>query len=99
MHIVLEEEREEFFDLLKLRWALFNPDKTLKVFAVPETSLLPYGPDSKYNIENLPPEKYRVKEEEVLSNEEYLVLQNGGTPKEEKIDQDASNFAFDNKYG
>jgi hypothetical protein len=45
---------------------------------VPEASLLPYGPDSKYNIENLPPEKYRVKDEEVLSNEEYLVLQSGG---------------------
>ena len=40
MHIILEEELGEFFDLLKLRWALFNPDKTLKVFCVPEDSLL-----------------------------------------------------------
>lgn len=74
MHVILEEEMMEFFDLLKLRWALFNPDKTLKVFAVPETQLLPYGADSKYNIENLPPEKYRVREEEIISNDEYLEL-------------------------
>ena len=40
MHIILEEELGEFFDLMKLRWALFNPDKTLKVFCVPEDSLL-----------------------------------------------------------
>ncbi len=86
MHIILEEDPEEFFDLLKLRWASFNANKTLKVFAVPEASLISYGPDSKYNIENLPPEKYRVKGEEVISNEEYLELQNGGKPKEEKID-------------
>lgn len=36
MHIILDEELGEFFDLLKLRWALFNPDKTLKVYSVPE---------------------------------------------------------------
>ena len=40
MHIVLNEELGEFFDLLKLRWGNMNPDKTLKVFAVPEQSLL-----------------------------------------------------------
>ena len=40
MHIILDEELGEFFDLLKLRWALFNPDKTLKVYAVPEESLM-----------------------------------------------------------
>ena len=61
MHIILDEELGEFFDLLKLRWALFNPEKTLKVFNVPEESLLQYLPDNKYTIQNLPPEKYRDK--------------------------------------
>ena len=50
MQIILDENLSEFFDLLKLRWASFNPQKTLKVFAVPDTSLLPYLPDAKYNI-------------------------------------------------
>jgi len=59
MHIVLDEELGEFFDLLKLRWALFNPDKTLKVYSVPEETLMSYLPDNKYNIQNLPPDKYR----------------------------------------
>ena len=72
MHIVLDDEQGEFLHFLKLRWANFNPDKTLKVFAVPEKSLLSYMPDNKYNIANMPSEKLRVKEEEVISNEEYL---------------------------
>ena len=98
MHIILEEELAEFFDLLKLRWALFNPDKTLKVFAVPEAALLPYGADSKYNIENLPPEKYRVREEEIISNDEYLEIQSGKT-RTESIDQLSLDFEFDNSRG
>ena len=61
MHIILDEELGEFFDLLKLRWAKYNPDKTLKVYNVPEESLLQYLPDNKYTIQNLPPEKYRDK--------------------------------------
>ena len=42
MHLVLNEDLEEFFDLLKLRWINFNPFKTLKVYGVPEESLLQY---------------------------------------------------------
>ena len=40
VHVILQEDLQEFFDLLKLRWAFFNPDKTLKVFGVPEGSLI-----------------------------------------------------------
>lgn len=98
MHIILDEELGEFFDLLKLRWALFNPDKTLKVFAVPEASLLSYLPDTKYNIQNLPAEKFRVKEEEVISNEEYLEIQSG-KQRSESIEQVSTDFEFDNKWG
>jgi len=28
--------------------------------------------DSKYNIVDMPSEKYRLKDEEIISNEEYL---------------------------
>ena len=99
MHIILEEEPGEFFDLLKLRWALFNPDKTLKVFDVPESSLLGYVPDNKYNIQNMPAEKYRVREEEVISNDEYLEMQSTGKTRTESIDQVADDFEFDNSRG
>jgi hypothetical protein len=41
----------EFFDLLKLRWVNFNPDKTLKVYGVQEKSLVQYyQSSSSYNI-------------------------------------------------
>jgi hypothetical protein len=42
MHMVLLQDWQEFFDYLKLRWAKFNPSKTLKVFGVPEKSLMQY---------------------------------------------------------
>jgi hypothetical protein len=32
--MILEEDLCEFFDLLKLRWVNFNPDRTLKVYGV-----------------------------------------------------------------
>jgi len=40
MHIILNEDLVEFFDILKLRWANFNPDKTLKVYGVKDSSLM-----------------------------------------------------------
>lgn len=42
MHVVMQEDWDEFFTYLKLRWVNFNPDKTLKVFGVPEKSLMSY---------------------------------------------------------
>ena len=42
MHMILNEAMDEFYDLLKLRWACFNPQKTLKVYGVPEMSLMQY---------------------------------------------------------
>ena len=42
MHLILEDDMPILFDLLKLRWVNFNPDKTLKVFAVKDGTLLQY---------------------------------------------------------
>ena len=42
MHLILDEDMDIFFALLKLRWVNFNPDKTLKVFGVRDQSLLQY---------------------------------------------------------
>ena len=44
MHLILDNESDwqDFFDFLKLRWVCFNPDKTLKVFGVPEKSLMQF---------------------------------------------------------
>jgi hypothetical protein len=42
MYIILEQDLQDFFDFLKLRWVSFNADKTLKVYGVPEASLMQY---------------------------------------------------------
>jgi hypothetical protein len=68
MYIILEEDLDEFFDLLKLRWVNFNPDKTLKVYGVNMKSLVQFYPSSnQYNILNLPGEELRLRDEEVVS--------------------------------
>lgn len=52
LHLELLGDPEEFISLLKLRWSWFNPNKTLKVFAVPSDSLIEYNSSSagEYNI-------------------------------------------------
>ena len=57
-----------------------------------------YLPDSKYNITNMPAEKFRVKEEEIISNDEYLEIQSGKT-RADSVDQVATSFEFDNSRG
>jgi len=67
MHLILEEDMSIFFDLLKLRWVNYNPDKTLKVFGVNDSNLLQYHQNPKYNIVHVPPEECRLTEDEVIS--------------------------------
>ena len=50
LHVELLGDPEEFISLLKLRWCWFNPNKTLKVFAVPSDSIIQYNTSSEYNI-------------------------------------------------
>ena len=80
MHLLMLGNPVEFIDFLKLRWVTFNPKKTLKVFAVPD-SLTNYhtglGGANKYSFENMPDDEFRVHEEEILSNDEYLRKKNG----------------------
>lgn len=42
MHLIFLGDFEAFFDLLKLRWANFNENNTLKVFGVQDKSLMQY---------------------------------------------------------
>ena len=74
MHIHCEEDPDEFFDFLKLRWINFNPTKSLRVFGVPSKDFLQYhaaNNTKNYNIQNLPGEECRLKDEEVVSQEEF----------------------------
>ena len=70
MHIHCEEDPDEFFDFLKLRWINFNPTKSLRVFGVPSKDFLQYhaaNNTKNYNIQILPGEECRLKDEEVVS--------------------------------
>jgi hypothetical protein len=43
----------------------------------------------------MPSEKYRIREEEILSNEEYMKIQNKNDDEIE-IENDSNNFDFKN---
>jgi len=96
MHLIMQGDFEELFDFLKLRWVSFNKDKTLKVFGVPEKSLMQYhqtATSAKYDIENMPAEQYRIREEEVISQKDYDNLLKGIVAP---LDQDSQAFDFAN---
>ena len=96
MHVVMKDDWDTFFTYLKLRWVNYNPDKTLKVFGVPERSLMSYhqtAGQTKYNISNAPDEKYRVRDEEILAQQDYLDIKSGAKTLDD-IDQKAQDFDF-----
>lgn len=65
LHMILQQDWQEFFDFLKLRWITFNPNKTLKVYGVNEKSLMQYQvstQQNKYNISNMPTEDKRLRD-------------------------------------
>ena len=74
MHVVLlgeEDEPEEFYNLLKLRWTTFNPEKRLKVFSVPQGELTKYHNTGggKFDFDTMmPPDNCRILAEEVVPN-------------------------------
>ena len=78
--MILEQDWQEFFDFLKLRWITFNPNKTLKVYGVQDKSLMSFQQttaQNKYNISNIPSEDKRLRDQEVLGQQEYEALKAG----------------------
>jgi hypothetical protein len=95
MHMILESDWQEFFDFLKLRWISLNPDLTLKVYGVTDKSLMPYHltpQQNKYNIVNIPPESNRLRDQEILGQQEYEAMLSGQEPP---VDQDSLDFNFE----
>jgi serine/threonine protein kinase len=92
MHLILAEDLEEFFDLLKLRWININPKKSLKVYGVPEASLVQYHQKATkgYKFENLPPDEMRLRDDEVVSQEEFENLK-----RSESTNDDSMDFNFE----
>jgi len=63
----LLDEREEFLNLLKLRFACVRPDITLRVYGVAGSNLREYLTNKKKRnkVDNLPREDFRHKTEEI----------------------------------
>jgi hypothetical protein len=68
------ENRDEFLDILKLRFAHLQPKVTLRVYGIAHASLKEYHTTSshkKYNINYLPPDSMRMEDEEIKSAIEF----------------------------
>src|SRR4051812_21105737 len=64
------DRKEDFLNLVKLRYAHMQPKYTLRVYGVPSNSLKEYHTTpnkKKYNINNLPSEDMRLHDEEIKS--------------------------------
>jgi len=66
------EKRDELMQLLILRFTTFCPTVHLKIFGIPKASLKDYKTvntkrmtNNKYMFDNEPPDKYRLRDEEV----------------------------------
>ena len=72
------DERLRVFDLLRLRWININPNSSLRVYGVEQKEIMQYHTTNtnKYNISNLPPDEYRLKNQEVICNEDYIKFMN-----------------------
>ena len=93
MHMILSEDLDSFFGLLKMRWIIFNPDKWLKVYGVPEPSLLEYhqtGSSKNYKIMNVPPEECRLHDEEIQSQQDYEKQRTQSEQSETEFDFEGS---------
>ena len=67
------DRRDAFLDLLKLRFAHMKSDVTLKVYGVPQPGLKEFHvtPNRRSGMEHLPPDEYRLHDEEIQSRDEY----------------------------
>jgi len=65
------EERDEFLDLLKLRFITFCPKIHLKVYGIPLDTLKDYkASSSQYAFDNEPDDMYRLYNEEIQTQSE-----------------------------
>lgn len=70
------DAKDEFMDLVKLRFTSICPTRHLKVYGVPKDSLKEYKSTNakrssyKFAFDNEPPSKYRMKEEEIQTQVE-----------------------------
>ena len=61
------EEREDFFVMLKLRFANLNPNGSVQVYGIPKSNLSDFRANHGYV--NIPDQKFRLKEEEIAPPE------------------------------
>ena len=63
------EKRDDLQKIIQLRFTNRDTINTLKIFAVPQASLHQYASvTSKYVLNNLPEEQFRVRSEEILGS-------------------------------
>ena len=66
------DKRDEFLQVLILRFTTFCPTVHLKIFGIPKASLKEYKSvntkrmtNKQYMFDNEPPEKYRLRDQEI----------------------------------
>ena len=87
------EKKDDFINLLKMRFPVFDKKSTLRVYGVPEISLKSYKSSkvSKHAFDFAPEEKYRLLNDEIPGSD------NQETVVKKQKEQDPNNFEFANR--
>ena len=87
------EKKDDFINLLKMRFPVFDKKSTLRVYGVPEISLKAYKSSkvSKHAFDFAPEEKYRLLNDEIPGSD------NQETVVKKQKEQDPNNFEFANR--
>lgn len=93
---IIMDDRENFLDLLKLRFVHFCPTRNLRVYGIPKDSLKEYKAltGKNYGYDNEPLAKHRLLKEEIRGEMEES--KNLVTTATEVLDDDPNDFDFDN---
>jgi hypothetical protein len=92
------DRRDAFLDLLKLRFAHMKPEITLKVYGV-QGNLKDFHvtPNKRQGIEHLPPDEFRLHDDEIKCAAEFEQVSGKGKPQAQAVQ--AKPHAEEKKFG
>jgi len=92
------DEREDFLDMVKMRFNILAPDIQLRIYGIPKDTLKEFKQNSskkastKYAFDNAPDDQYRLRNEEPLCANAVA-----SKPKIVQVEQKPDNFVFENR--
>ena len=91
------DERDQFLDFLRMRYAALEKKRTLKVYGINNDSLKAFRTQVSPGFDNTPDDKYRLEKEEIQCAADLKAKKAGGgvLPKAKVLEQNEFDFDFE----